>query len=1510
MLKFAVTFAPLALVAVWGGTYLLDCVRTLESPGIPFEVDFQSQSGNLKVIAQSYSLAPFRGTLIITKPKVIDQSGNVIAQMDSVEATGFSLSRKSEGVLHIKGRNLKGRLTRLKDGSFDLQKFLPQQTSGGNAVPYDVEINRGTIQFTDLDGNSPWTRTVNLAKVFVSGVGQDWLATANAEIVGSGGVQLKLQNLQNEGLRISGATQSLELASVLTHLYQTPLGRGFRLPATPSLKSLVVRGPFSIFVPRGKQAIIEAHVTAAATDLRYQGYAAAEASFDGVVRTDGAYGSVEVHEGESVVKFRGSSTWTHGPNINGQVSLSVPSSVSLPSWVKTALPAGTSFMSGEFQGWVSASSLQSYHISGEATALTASAAGHTLQDIGVGLDLTKDQQVAQVKRAKCASGPLTGLVSIDTHLKTIKGILSLTNADLEDLGGQFGYKQVSGTVSGSVLLEGDLAKPSVKFEAHGQGVANIVKDHTVSLGNFEAAGSYSNGEVRLDQAYINTAYGLLVAKGALGASGSLGIDVTGRGLRPVEYDQNLGGAANLRARVTGTLKAPVATGRIEGSDLAYKSNTIEALVANFKVDKRHLEVSGLEAARGTASASGFAQLEFRSGRLSGAISATDIQVAEWLGVDFVGAVDAPSMVVSGTLTHPVVSGPIQADSLIAKGLKLNGLAATLDLDGTRLLANHVHMAAAGGSVTGAVDYDLAKRTGQVTVEAADLDLKQMYLERFLPKTDASLAINGKVSGKAKALLDNGNLLDVTADGSLTGLSINQTLVGGGSWQAGWINRVFTGNLEVGALDRFVELNNVVFDPDAKRLKGDLSVLHFQVEDIIDKALPYFPDLSYQASDSLTAIHGLVNLGCTFEGTLADPNVSVSSLQVSDISYRGHPLGVLDTAFELKSHRWDISSFTLDKGPAKFSMKGTIDERGETHLDATSDNRFDLSALATLDPRVSRLTGTAHLWMSADGPSSSPRIVASLNVDNLLAPPGVSQKEVADDKNLRFELENIVIDPANTTGPAIEVKGAYFFKGFKGTIAGTAPIAYPFTIPDNQQIEADISFNKSDLKEVAALVGGLDAAKTSGSVEGAFKIKGTRDLLHLTGNMALGAKAIAFGGLEDGLQNVKADLGITNEGMTVTANADTSRGGTASATASIPVDDLRKIFDQIQQSGPAVLLDRPLKGSLTLTDVAFKQKILGQSSVAGEINSQVEIGGTLQKPVLTGDLAVGSGDVVFKGLPPGARSTFDPAIDPSFDVNLKLNSPARVRSATADISMVGSGKLKGSLANPRLDALVTVEKGTVRLPATLLRLEQGGSVRINYGIQGATSASAVVDLEGNTSVTASRYGDFEVQRYDITLGMKGDLLQDKGLNLTASSDPPDLTQDRILGILGETELLQTLSSAGKETSAVQTALLSAVPTLLDPWTSQVALGLGLDYLNLEYNAFDLASLTFGKILGSGFSIEGNRQLSEPQPGVASRYDLRILYRPRRLLGALSQFRIFFGADQLNPWKVGIEYGFRF
>jgi len=939
-----VVVAPLAALALWGGSYMLDCFHVLEAPGVPIQFSFRTHAGELTVFADSYSIAAGMGSVHIWKPRVVDKSGKILAQLDSLEATGLSFLRGSDQIIRVRGRNLTGTLTRLKNGRFDLQDFLPQTTSSSSSFPYNVEIDRSRVDVIDLNGSKPWTRTVSAGQIKVVGLGQDWVASGTASVPDVGSIETRIQSVKDEGLLISGSTQSLELASVFSHIKETPDAERIRQLSQATCSSVVVRGPFRIFVPKGMDPNIETSVDATAKDLHFEKFAANRASFVGIVNTHGMTGSAEVTDGESLASFNGSVVWNGPVQAAGDVTASAPDSQSVPKWASTFLPKGSSFRNGAFHGWFSTKLPGQFHVSGDVEALSATTSNQRFDDLKVGIDVENDHVVLQVKRAMCANGPISGILTIDGKQKTIQGYATGQNLDLQDIGAQFGYRQVNGKASVAALFGGNLSHPDIQFETHGQGVATPIKDHTFSLGDFEAVGSYAHGALNLNQAYFNTAYGLIVAQGSFGNSGSLGLDVTGRGIRIAEYDPRLSGAANLRAKVTGSFKNPIAAGRIEASDLAYQSNSIQAAVANFKVDRKHAEITGLEAVRGTASVSGQGRVEFSSGRLSGTLAASDIQIADWFGDDFVGAVDLPNIVLSGKISNPIAIGRLQGTSLVTKSVKLDNLGANVRLDGDQIAILDMQVVGAGGALSGTGNYNFSRRDGEVSLIATNLDIDRLSLDRFLPRSNQPAVIGGKVSSQAHFSIVAGNLIDVTASGGLTGLAVNKTTFGNGTWQAAWTNHVLTGNMEVGETNKSFRLTDVLYSPDTEALSGALSVTNFEIGDIVDKALPYFPDISFDVRDSLSALHGQFNLACKFDGLASDPMVNVPDLRISGLRYHQEPVGDLVAKLELKDRKWTIDNVSVSNGPALIALKGTIDERGDMHIDASSDNRFDLSKL--------------------------------------------------------------------------------------------------------------------------------------------------------------------------------------------------------------------------------------------------------------------------------------------------------------------------------------------------------------------------------------------------------------------------------------------------------------------------------------------------------------------------------------------------------------------------------------
>ncbi len=424
----------------------------------------------------------------------------------------------------------------------------------------------------------------------------------------------------------------------------------------------------------------------------------------------------------------------------------------------------------------------------------------------------------------------------------------------------------------------------------------------------------------------------------------------------------------------------------------------------------------------------------------------------------------------------------------------------------------------------------------------------------------------------------------------------------------------------------------------------------------------------------------------------------------------------------------------------------------------------------------------------------------------------------------------------------------------------------------------------------------------------MKVDGTTDTLKLSGSLSTSGDSLGVVEIDNSLKNFQAKLGFDDPNqLTLDAAGDGSRGGTVRLHGSVPIQDLGELISQGQQQGWQSLLNRPLTGLVSIQDLRISQQLAGKTSLAATATSDISLGGTLQRPTIGGTVTMKNGDFIINALPASASGAETPLIDPRFAVKVSLAGTSRVRSSTADIYLLGSGSLDGTLRHPKVESSLYLDRGTIRLPAALVRLDQGGTVSFSYNSSTVgTTTTSNVDLEGRTSVVAGKTGDTGVQRYDVTLGIRGDLLQNDGLTINASSDPPDLSQDQILAMLGQGNAFQNMS----QSSAVQNVLGFVAPSILDPVTSELAKSLSLDYLDVEYNSTDQASIAFGKLLGSGFSLEGVRQISEPPPGFAQRYDLRIVYRPRRFFGSFSRLRFFFGADQDRPWKLGLEYGIRF
>jgi hypothetical protein len=384
-------------------------------------------------------------------------------------------------------------------------------------------------------------------------------------------------------------------------------------------------------------------------------------------------------------------------------------------------------------------------------------------------------------------------------------------------------------------------------------------------------------------------------------------------------------------------------------------------------------------------------------------------------------------------------------------------------------------------------------------------------------------------------------------------------------------------------------------------------------------------------------------------------------------------------------------------------------------------------------------------------------------------------------------------------------------------------------------------------------------------------------------------------------------------------------GLVKIDAKIPIPEVENHnFDNLD------LANRPiLDGSLAFTNFAlyqtFLQNTFAQATVNTETGKPVLLAGTLTHPKISGSIFFDDVKTVIPTLQPTTGTPESSSIDPTFDLNFFANSPMSIKSSLASIDVIGAGSLKGTLSNLKVDGSLTVQDGDLLLPGGKVKLSPDGTLVLKYdGSAFNSHATLDANLHGETSLTVLKNG-LTPERYDISLDVKGDLLAPDALSsndqfqqgnftrkdlFTATSIPGDLDQTRILQLLGRYDLLQSVIQSGVNSNVrdelKNAGLGFALPSLFSGITNELAKTFKLDYVGVDYNAFEQTSISFVKNLGKGFFIQGRQQLLQPLPGQPTAYDFRLAYRPRKGPNAVRALSFSLGTDQLRPYKFSIDY----
>jgi len=242
-------------------------------------------------------------------------------------------------------------------------------------------------------------------------------------------------------------------------------------------------------------------------------------------------------------------------------------------------------------------------------------------------------------------------------------------------------------------------------------------------------------------------------------------------------------------------------------------------------------------------------------------------------------------------------------------------------------------------------------------------------------------------------------------------------------------------------------------------------------------------------------------------------------------------------------------------------------------------------------------------------------------------------------------------------------------------------------------------------------------------------------------------------------------------------------------------------------------------------------------------------------------------------------------------------------------MEGSLRLAGSLNDPRASGTFSLQGGAMRLPTARLRLEPESLILLSYPHltpDGEKIARLDLNVRATTTVVALDYTG-NPQRYRVELDIHGPLDDPQRFQMVARSDPPGLSEQHILSLLGRGGALEALVRGGDPVQIFRQQLSEMVtgqvlPGLLSPLETGIAEALGLEQFALDYTGgVAPTSLYLVKELFNGFGISYRRSLTLANP----QYEVRLFYRLPFRNRFLQRLKFGWGFDNAQRQFLFIE-----
>jgi hypothetical protein len=1494
VLRAVVAIVPATLIALWGWGYWTRCAEVLLDPQRSVVLDYQAKGGKFVVEAQRYRVQLTPPRVELSQVAVRDSKRTrVSAQRIQVDLGDLRDLQGSRKTIHVESATAD--LVLRKDGQLDALDFQPVGEGEPAVVPFEVRIDTANLTLRDERRPAAAPLFVRAFGTRVVGAGDSVIAGSRLDARDVGGLRAEVQ-VEGADMLVKATTSGVQLKPVLDRLALVPVA------TMPQMRTATFRGSAWVKLA-GNQVFALGSGESIAGDIQFEDTRVDRANFTGWFTESGASGFARAAGHEVRVSGPLRASWSPRIRVAFHGSATSASATSLPESIRKQL-GGVSWREAEFRGQVRLDEKRP-SFAGALAARRLAAGDELLASVAADVSGDTDRVRWNLREGTWNESRVRSAGAALLPNGTLRGVVSASGLGLARYSTD--TLRLSGLASAEALVSGSIRQPKAEFAASAQGVIRSGQTDPVRIETLKVRGAWDSEVLDIQSLAASGPGARLVGSGSLSGKSLKSRNLVAT-LDLSRFQRDVTGVVELRGELGGDLSRPTYRGIARSPLITARKEPIGAFWTFLHGNAQVVRADDVTLVRDAAGVFGGGQIRWADGAIHGKFAAQNLSLSVLDTPEIGGILQAERILISGTATQPKVSVSVRGQNLVAFDRMIDRVAGKLELrDGTARVRAEADLAGGTAKIAGLYGFEKRDGTFALTLDSADLS-------RLVPEGAEFATVRGTVRGDVQGSIRNGNVENARGEGLVRGLSANDSALGDGDWEALYDGQTIAGRLDVGFLDRFVSLTDLKFEPKAQSGSVRLDALNLPVEDIVQGFSGYLERTSPEDLYRLREASGRISIGADLRIVGRDWSVAADSLAAGDLKYSGIDLGKLSVkleasqdSVELKSLEWD-SPTGRAQAAGKWNRDAAIEATGEL-------SGLQLGRLAPLAPGVAAAGGTLDVPFRISGTTEKPELRASAIARGLFARPGDEEATA-----LRFVADTIEVIPNADSGSRLMLEGAFFYRGFQGLVTGSAPLEPGFRLDDDAPIALDVRLATRPLSEIVEFTQWVDAPTTSGEVSGEIQLRGTASQPAVSSNVKVSAAQLNVKGFAMfptvGTQgrNVVASVELKPEALFISGKADGSRGGTLSLSANAPAFGAQSLFRALREGTTGRLLDQPVSGSLAVNQLAVRQEVTGGGLVEGRLDAALVLSGIARRPQIKGT-ATGSGlDVVVPALQPTEAGDAEPVIDPEFDIAFQVAPFARLRTANVELAMAGGGRVFGPLSQIGASADFVVERGQMRLPGGLVRITRGGQVGFLYQPQAFNALTSLsLDLVGTTSITAIEFGETPT-RYDVVLEITGDLLREQGLIINGSSDPPGLSRDRILALLGQTDILTAIGSETRDSDSqerLRNALVGfAVPSLFDRVGAQLAQGLGLEYLTLEYNAYDQASVVFAKALSDSLIFTGRRQLSEPPPGFDRFYDVRLVYRPPFSRGVLSRVRLSVGTDELRPWKIALEYGVRF